>query len=141
MSPDDLAALVFETVDRCLTKTDKVIVSLIVDREDEVEYRAKADAVNALIKLKYMNNTNISVCSHDNLRERKYKQRRDLLHLTTAGTSRLANNMKYCIAKSLGIEVAKKRVKEDDVRNDRNIYERQNGDRQVWNNRHEILYS
>ena len=69
-----------------------------------------------------MNNPDVVICSHDNLRERKYKQGRDLLHLTVAGTSRLANNVKYSIAKSLDIQVAKKRKYDNDGRNDRQRY-------------------
>ena len=66
-------------------------------------------------------NPDVQVCPHDNLRERKYKQSRDFLHLTVAGTSRLANNLKFAIAESLDIEVVKKRKlnEENRGRNDR----------------------
>ena len=46
-SPDDLASLVFDTVEKCLTKAEKVLVSLIVDREDDPEYRAKTEATKS----------------------------------------------------------------------------------------------
>ena len=102
-----------------MTKTEKVIVSLIVDREDDPENRAKAEAVNAMIKLEYMNNPKVLVCNHDNLRERKYRQRRDNFHLTVPGTSRLANNLKYKIAEALDIQVVKKRRSYDRYNSER----------------------
>ena len=132
MDTDEYAKLTFTTVDKCLTKAEKVVVSLIVDREDDPGIRAKAEAVNALIKLEYMNTPNVFVCNNDNLRDRKYKQKRDFIHLTEAGTSRLANNLKYKIAESLGIQVVKK------IRNmDRDGYDRRQSfyvDRRFMNN-------
>ena len=50
MATDEFTALTFRTVEKCLAKAEKVIVSLIVDREDDAETRTKAEAVNALIK-------------------------------------------------------------------------------------------
>ena len=118
MSTEDFTELTFDTVEKCLTKADKVIVSLIVDREDNYETRAKAEAANAMIKLKYVDNLKVLVCHHDNLRGRKFKAR-DMLHLTDPGTSRLANNLKFKIAESLGIQVVKKKENEDGSRYDR----------------------
>ena len=65
--------------------------------------------MRCLLKLKYMDDTHVLICNHDNLRDRKYRQKRDNLHLTEAGTSRLANNLKYKIAESLNIQVVKKK--------------------------------
>ena len=73
--------------------------------------RIKVEAVNAMIKLKYMDHPQVMVCHHDNLRKRKFKKN-DLLHLTDMGTSRLANNLKYKIAEALKIEVVKRRRRE-----------------------------
>lgn len=81
-----------------------------------------------------MNNPNVLICSHDNLRERKFKQKRDFLHLTDAGTSRLANNLKYKIAESLNIEVVRKRNNEHGGRNDRYNYGRLDTNRLYRNN-------
>ena len=127
-SMEELTSLTFETVEKCLTKAEKVIISLIVDREDDYSTRAKAEAVNANIKLKYINNPNVFVCHHDNLRERRFKAR-DLLHLTSYGTSRLANNLKYKIAESLDIQIMKKRRDGD------NRYDRNNERQQSYNTR------
>ena len=62
--------------------------------------------------MKYLDNEKVIICHHDNLRDRIYRQR-DQLHLTDHGTSRLANNLKFKIAESLGIRIEKKRVDED----------------------------
>ena len=104
-----------------------MIVSLIVNREDDETIRAKAEVVNAKIKLHYLNNHRVLVCHHDNLRDRKFR-RDDHLHLTEHGTSRLENNLKFKIAESLGIVVVKKQWDNNryDARNDR----RENN----WNN-------
>ena len=58
-----------------------------------------------------MKNPRVMVCHHDNLRDSKYRKR-DKLHLTEHGTSRLANNLKFKIAESLGIKLTKKRKDE-----------------------------
>ena len=135
MTAEEFTSLTFSTVDKCLSKADKVIVSLIVDREDDLEIQAKAEAVNAMIKLNYMNDSNVLVCNHNNLRDRKYRQRRDNLHLTDPGTSRLANNLKYKIAESLNIEVVKKRKIDSGRYGDRDNYERvDNTNGRYWNN-------
>ena len=131
MDTGEYTALTVSTVDKCLTKAEKVIVSLIVDREDDVEIRAKAEAVNAMLKLKYMNNSDVLLCNHDNLRDRRYRQMRDNLHLTDPGTSRLANNFKYKIAESLDIQVVKKRRSEYTDYRERVNYEQ----REVTNQR------
>ena len=60
-----------------------------------------------------MNHHTVFLCNNDNLRDRKYRQRRDNLHLTDAGTSRLANNLKYTIAESLDSQVVKKQWTEN----------------------------
>ena len=111
MSTDEFTTRTFEVVEKCLTKAPKVVVSLIVERDDNAESRAKAEAANALIKLKYIDNENVLVCHHDNLRDKRYRKE-DQLHLTDPGTSRLANNLKYKIAESLKIDVIKKKNNE-----------------------------
>ena len=74
VSPEDLTSITYETVDKCLTKAGKVIISLIVDREDDPMIRIKAEAVNAMIKLKYVDHPQVLVCHHNNLRERTFKK-------------------------------------------------------------------
>ena len=54
-----------------------------------------------------MNNPKVIVCGNVNLQERKFRNL-DGLHLTTHGTSVLANNMKYKVAKALNIQVERK---------------------------------
>ena len=42
MSTEELTSLTFSTVEKCLTKADKVILSLIVDREDSPKKSGKS---------------------------------------------------------------------------------------------------
>ena len=49
------------------------MLSLIVDREDDLEARAKAKAVNGLLQLRYMHHEQVMVGDHDNLSDRKYR--------------------------------------------------------------------
>ena len=108
ISAEELSTLTYETVGKCLLKSEKVVVSLVVNREDDDNIQAKLGVVNANIRYKYLKNPRVLVCHHQNLVDRKYRIR-DQLHLTEFGTSRLANNLKYKIAESLGITVQNKR--------------------------------
>ena len=146
-SAEELTELFFESVEKCLDKADKVIVSLIVNRDDDdsLVIPAKLAVVNANIKLNYVNNNNVLVCHHDNLNDRKYR-RRDRLHLSEYGTSRYANNLKFKIAESLGITVKNKRW--EDRRREENRFNYRSDDRSYnvqnyWNhesNLHGKLY-
>ena len=105
---EDFLPKLYETVEKCLLKSEKVIVSLVVCRNDKKDIETKVDFVNANIKFKYLNNPNILICNHDNLDDSKYRKR-DQLHLNEFGTSRYANNIKYKIAEALGITIERRR--------------------------------
>ena len=108
ISAEELSTLTYETVGKCLLKSEKVVVSLVVNREDDDNIRTKLGVVNANIRYKYLTNHRRLVSHQENLVDRKYMIR-DQLHLTEFGTSRLANKLKYKIAESLGITVRNKR--------------------------------
>lgn len=110
MSPQELTDKVVQTVEKSLTKSGKVILSLVVDREDEPLNRTKAETTNGLLTLKYQDDPNVIICAHNNLRPHKYKQSRDYLHLTEQGTSILASNLKKSIAKTLQIPIVRKQT-------------------------------
>ena len=95
------------TVEKCLEKVGKVVLSLIVDREDSPVARSRAKAVNGLLYVKYMEEPRVILCEHENLRDSK-NRRADKLHLNDMGTSKLATNLKYKIAEALGVTVVKK---------------------------------
>ena len=104
---------VSETIDKCLTKTEKVVLSLIVDREDDVQARLKAKAANGLLQLKYVNKDQVTICDHFNLSHKRFRCS-DKLHLSDPGRAKFANNLKYAIGESLGVQVQKKRQSHDD---------------------------
>ena len=108
MSVAEFVPKIYETVEKCSQKAEKVIVSLVVPRYDKKDIEAKVDLVNANIKFKYLNNSNILICSHNNLDDKKYRKH-DKLHLNEFGRSRYANNFKYSIAESLGVTIEKRR--------------------------------
>ena len=95
-----------DVIEKALQKAKKVVFSTIISRDDEPFLDAKAAAVNASIKLKYMNKPNVIICINENLKDKKF--RHDKVHLTDHGASRLANNLKYKVAGALNITVKKK---------------------------------
>ena len=96
------------TVDTCLTKSEKVVLSLIVDREDSPLARNRLKAVNGLLQLKFMDHPKVTVCEHDSLRDSRNRVP-DKLHLSEMGTAKLASNLKHSIADAIGVSVVKKR--------------------------------
>ena len=100
---DEIAA----TVDACLTKSEKVVLSLIVDREDSQLARNRMKAVNGLLQVKFMNHPKVTVCEHDSLRDSRNRVS-DKLHLSEMGTAKLASNLKHSIADAIGVSVVKK---------------------------------
>ena len=95
-----------ELVEKASTKAKKVIVSTIVKREDREQYNIKVEVINANIKYAYMNNDKVLVCDNRNLNDSKFRVR-DGIHLTPHGTSVLANNIKFKVAKALDIRIEK----------------------------------
>ena len=136
MDAEELTSKTVDIVETCLEKVEKVVLSSIVNREDDETKRAKAEVINANLKLHYISNPNVLVCHHENLRERRFLKH-DKLHLTDYGTSRRANNLKFKIAESLGIEVVKKiryhQNQYDHLNNRRNNKSRDN-DRENYTN-------
>ena len=108
LSIDVFLPKLYETIDICLTKSEKVIISLVVRRYDKKDIETKVDFANASIKFKYLNNNAVLICIHDNLDDKKYRKY-DQLHLNESGTSRYANNFKYKIAEALGITIERKK--------------------------------
>ena len=112
-SLDNLSAeeIVTETnnlVEKCLSKTDKVIISSIITRDDDNDINIKAELVNANLKYKIIKNPRVLICDNTNLRDRKFRIR-DRVHLSDHGTSVFANNLKFKIAEALNVTVVKKR--------------------------------
>ena len=120
MPVNDFLPKLYETVEKCLLKYGKVIISLVVSRHDKQVIETKVYFANANIKLKYLNYPDILLCNHSNLDDNKYRKW-DKLHLTEFGTSRYANNFKYKIAESLGVTIEKRRRYPES----RNKYDRQ----------------
>ena len=100
----DFVALVEDTVTKCLTKSKKVVLSLIVERDDCEKARGLAESANAMLRTKFKGHESVLVCHHDNIRHSRFRKP-DKLHLNDDGTSRLANNLKHKIAQSLNIKV------------------------------------
>ena len=92
---------------KCLTKCKKVVLSLIVERDDSERARDRAKSANDFLRTKYKRHESVLVCHHDNIRDPRFRKH-DKLNLNEAGTSRLASNLKYKIAQSLNITVEKK---------------------------------
>ena len=68
-SMENIAEMVSNATDKSLFKATKVVLSTIVNRDDDILLSTKAAAVNANIKVKFINHLHISICSNDNLRE------------------------------------------------------------------------
>ena len=60
-----------ETVEMCLERADKVVISSIINRDDDPLVNAQGELVNANLKFKYLNNPNVSICNNDNLLDKK----------------------------------------------------------------------
>ena len=94
-------------VEKAAMKAKSVVIPTVVKREDDERINMMADVINANIKYVYMNNPKVVVCDNENLRDRKFRNY-DGIHLTPHGTSVLANNIKYKVAKALNIQVERK---------------------------------
>ena len=115
MNTNEIVELASKTVETCLQKGNKVVISSIIQRDDDKEVGDKAENVNVNLMYKYLNNPRVMVCNNDNLRERKFCIA-DGVHLTDYGTSRFANNLKFKIAESLGITIDLSLKKKDRAR-------------------------
>ena len=97
-------------IENAVSKSKKVVIPTIIAREDDERLHMMAEVVNANIKYDNMNSADVFICDNENLRDRKFRNA-DGLHLTTHGTSVLANNIKYKIAEALNIHVERKQRK------------------------------
>lgn len=104
---DEFSTLLKEAVTIALSKANKVVISLIISRDDDHIIHTKAELINATIKYNYRNRSNVIICSNENLKSRKFRID-DGLHLTPHGVSLLAVNLKQKIADALGIVLVKK---------------------------------
>ena len=103
---DEITDLAEQVIEHALQKANKVVITTIVNRDDDPLLNSKASAVNGNIKFKFINKPNVFLCVNDNLSDTKF--RADKIHLTDPGPSRLANNIKYKVAEALDISVKKK---------------------------------
>ena len=102
----EITDLVADVSEKALLKAKKIVISSIISRDDDPLLNAKAAAVNANLKLIFINTPNVSLCINDNLNDKKFRV--DKVHLSDRGVSRLANNLKYKLASALNITVKKK---------------------------------
>ena len=136
LSTEEILTKTNAIIEKAKLKADKVVVSSIINREDEEQLSAKADIVNGNLKFSYARDEKVVVCDNGNLYDPKFRY--DKLHLTNHGVALFATNMKYKIAEALGIEV-KKKVKNQQRDRDRDNYDNysnnyQRGDRDSYNN-------
>ena len=89
--------------------TTKIVISNIVSRDDKQTYQTMLEYVNACINMTYAKDEKILIARNTNIV--KKHRAHDGTHLNTVGTSILANNLKYCVAKALNIEVIKKQYR------------------------------
>ena len=111
MRVDDITQRVDDIVSKALTKADKVVVSTIVNRKDIADIDIKAGKVNLYLEEKYRTHESVIVCDNGKLYGDEYRGR-DKLHLSDRGVSAFASNLKYSIAKALGVRVEEKRRSE-----------------------------
>ena len=112
--PEETVSKMEALVKSVLTKSPKsrVVVSSIVTRVDSKRstpgrnLKPELDYVNAAIKLKLASNPNVSFVSNDNIGESYLGD--DFVHLGKSGTSKLASNIKKCVAKALNIQLVKR---------------------------------
>ena len=104
---DDIYKHIDNVVVKAKTKAKKVVIPTIVHREDIPNLGRSIDMVNAYIYYKYDLDNNIVIVDNSKLRDPTFRCP-DKLHLTDAGTSVLASNLKYGIANAFNIKVVKK---------------------------------
>ena len=118
MSLNDLIKLTAEIVNKCLTKSKKVVIGTIVKTGDDDTTSSRIDVFTASLKLAFAGSSDVFICHNDNLDDSRYRVANvegDIL--TTHGTALLATNFKYKMAEALGISVVKKRVVRSNKKN------------------------
>ena len=61
LDPDAIVKLTNETVDTCLTKSNSVVISSIIKRDDNQEINDKAEDVNVKLRYEYLKNPRVFV--------------------------------------------------------------------------------
>ena len=120
MTVEEMNQKIAALIEKALTKVNKVVVSLIVRREDVEDIDLKANRVNTFIMHQYLRNDSVVVCDNKKLYDSKFRNN-DKLHLSKHGVPVYASNLKYAIAKAVGVTVQEKRWRNGYDRNyDRN---------------------
>ena len=96
ISPEEIARDIIKLTTSCKTQTNKVILSSIVPRYDNLN--EKATRVNKCFK-KECEVINICSIDHRNISP-KYNCNRSGLHLSYSGTKKLIENILFCLCKS-----------------------------------------
>ena len=104
---DDMYKHIDNVVTKAKTKAKKIVIPTIVYREDIPNLWRSIDMVNAYIFYKYDHDNDIVIADNSKLKDATFRCP-DKLHLTDAGTSVLASNLKYGIANALNVKVVKK---------------------------------
>ena len=134
MEFQEIVTMIDNVVKKACTKAKKVVISTIVDRDDDETVKMKVELINASIKFNYLRNPKVFICDNRNLSDEKYRIQ-DGIHLTPRGTSLLAGNLKATIAKALEITIEKKEKRSFERRmNRRNDFYRKFNTRDSDNN-------
>ena len=62
-----------EVVDKALTKSKRIVLSTIVNREDDNELKMKIEVVNSNMKYTFRNNNQVFICDNTNLSDEKFR--------------------------------------------------------------------
>ena len=76
---EEILDLVTEAIEKSLQKAKKVVISLMINREDDPLIDAKAAVVNAKIKFMFLNHADVVICTNENLKDIKFRV--DKIHL------------------------------------------------------------
>ena len=85
-SVENISNEMSQAVEQGLAKTKKIILSTIVSRDDDETLNAKAAAVNANIKVKFLSNPRVIISINENVKDKKFRY--DKIHLMDHGVSR-----------------------------------------------------
>ena len=95
----------------------KIILSLGIRRKDSAVFNARTEAVNSLLKSKYLEDRMVKCCHHNNIHEISKRGNRliseDGVHLTNDGTSLFASNLRYAVETCLGLPHRDRRQNEE----------------------------
>ena len=112
MEVADMNQRIDDLVNLALTKTDKVVISTIINRTDISDIDLKVAEVNLHIERKYRAHESVVICDNHKLHDKEFHGP-DQLHLNNDGVPIFASNLKFAIAEALGVTVLKKRYNEE----------------------------